>query len=197
MQIIVIVLILFISLFTHPVLSQTTPKPSPDDSVYTPISPKEQEQKKLANQEANKAALMSALVPGLGQIHNKKYWKLPIIYGGGATFGYFIYYHKSNWTTYQDAYDDRLNGIALTDPELDQYSTDQLKVLRDDSRRYFQMNVFFAVGLYTLNIVDAYVDAHLKEFDVNESLALRVKPFFYTTNYSHLAHGLTFSFRIK
>jgi hypothetical protein len=189
----VFILFFFSYSIIHPVAAQT----APDDSVSAPITPKEKEDRKLANKDANKAALMSAVVPGLGQIHNHSYWKLPILYAGGAVLGYLIYYNKREWNIYRDAYQIRSNGELYGDPIIDQYTLDQIKIIRDDYRRYFQMNVLFAAGLYTLNIVDAYVDAHLKTFDVNESLSMKVKPFFYTTNYSHLASGLTISLRLK
>ncbi|MFN8415123.1 MAG: DUF5683 domain-containing protein [Cytophagaceae bacterium] len=193
MRFLVFIIFIFSNLIIHPVAAQT----APDDSVSAPINPKEKEERKLANKDANRAALMSAVVPGLGQIHNKSYWKLPIIYGGGAVLGYLIYTNKQGWNDYRNAYDIRSSGNLTGDPEFDRYTPDQIKVIRDDYRRYFQMNVLFAVGLYSLNIVDAYVDAHLKTFDVNESLSMKVKPFFYTTNYSHLASGLTVSLRLK
>lgn len=193
MHYLVFILFFFSYSIIHPVAAQT----APDDSVSAPITPKEKEDRKLANKDANKAALMSAVVPGLGQIHNHSYWKLPILYAGGAVLGYLIYYNKREWNIYRDAYQIRSNGELYGDPIIDQYTLDQIKIIRDDYRRYFQMNVLFAAGLYTLNIVDAYVDAHLKTFDVNESLSMKVKPFFYTTNYSHLASGLTISLRLK
>ena len=59
------------------------------------------------------------------------------------------------------------------------------------------MNILIFSGIYALNIVDAYVDAHLKEFDINDNLSFKVKPLFYATNYSHLATGLTLSIRLK
>jgi hypothetical protein len=85
----------------------------------------------------------------------------------------------------------------LTNNTYLQYSDDQLKVLRDDFRRFYQMNLFMAVGLYALNIVDAYVDAHLREFDVNENLSFKLKPYFYSSNNRNIAQGLTLSLRLK
>lgn len=193
MRFLVFILFFFSYIIIHPVAAQT----APDDSVSAPISPKEKEDRKLANKDANKAALMSAIVPGLGQIHNRSYWKLPVLYVGGATLGYFLYQNATDLKDYREYYDIRSSGGFTGNPDIDRYSADQIKITRDYYRRNVQLLTLCAIGLYTLNIVDAYVDAHLKTFDVNESLSMRVKPFFYTTNYSHLASGLTVSLRFK
>jgi hypothetical protein len=149
-----------------------------------------------ANYRANRAALYSAVLPGLGQAYNRKYWKLPILYVGAGAITYFLITNNQSYKEYYYAYENRLDGDATNDTYL-QYTDDQLKILRDDFRRYYQMNIFMAVGLYALNIVDAYVDAHLKEFDVNENLSFKVKPYFYTSNNINIAQGLTLSLRLK
>lgn len=188
----------------QPQTQQQNNIPIASDTVEPPPSQQELANKKIMNREPNKAALMSALLPGAGQIHNKHFWKAPIVWIGLGVTGYLIYDFSDQVKTYGDA-------AALVQNKGNIYSLDnnyhgynlqtltatQLTTLQDDARRFVYMNALFFTGIYALNIVDAYVDAHLKEFDVNENLSFRVKPLFYATNYSHLATGLTLSIRLK
>lgn len=167
------------------------------DTTYAPVTEKEKAEKKLANKEANKAALMSAILPGLGQVYNHKYWKPPILYAGFAVCGYLIYDFSKSFKEYKNAYILRTDGNPANDDVLPQYTPDQIKILRDDSRRYMNLNIAIVAGIYTLNIIDAYVDAHLKEFEINDNLSLHIRPLFYATNYSHLATGLNLTLRFK
>jgi len=175
--------------------------PVPSDTIEPPPTQQELANKKIMNREPNKAALMSAILPGAGQIHNKKYWKAPIIWVGLGVTGFLIYDFSDQVKTYGEAAEATANGTPLQKTfhnyNLGTLTETQLRTLQDDSRRYMYMNILFFSGIYALNIVDAYVDAHLKEFDVNENLSFRIKPLFYATNYSHLATGLTLSIRLK
>jgi hypothetical protein len=144
---------------------------------------------------ANKAARMSAIVPGLGQGYNKKYWKIPVIYVGAAVITYFAITNNVDYYTFKEAYEIRSAGG--TDNYVNVYTQDQLKLLRDDARRYRDMSLIFGAGLYALNIIDAYVDRHLMEFDVSDDLSMHVKPFLYTANYRQFAPGLTLNFALK
>jgi hypothetical protein len=153
---------------------------------------------KKANKEANRAALYSAVLPGLGQIYNRSYWKLPIIYGGGAALGYFTVLNYNYFKDYRDAYELRIDNDPSTIDEFDgTYSDNQLKVLRDDYRRNYQLTFTFTVALYALNIIDAYVDRHLKTFDISDDLALGVRPLFITLNSYHLAPGVSLRLHFK
>lgn len=150
------------------------------------------------NVAANKAALLSAVVPGLGQFHNKRYWKPPILYIGAGVITYFIIENNRQFQLYKNGYNQRQNNPnASIDPSINGYSTENLRILRDDYRRYRDMSVVFGVALYALNIIDAYVDRHLMEFDVSDDLSLRVKPFLYTANNYQFASGLTLNFSLK
>jgi hypothetical protein len=114
-----------------------------------------------------KAAFYSAILPGLGQAYNKKYWKIPLVYGAIGTSLYFYIDNNKKYHDYRDAYKRRLEG----------YNNDEYKFL-DDSRliagqKFYQRNrdlsALFVVGFYVLNIIDANVDAALIQFNVNES----------------------------
>ncbi len=136
---------------------------------------KERASKKHTYSAARRASLMSAVLPGLGQAVNKKYWKIPLIYGA---FGGLAYMFVSNNDSYQFF---RKNHIAEADGDSNTvnttfYSATELQT----QKQYYQKNRNFAVigiGLvYLLNIIDANVDAHLKTFDVSDDLSLNIDP---------------------
>ena len=132
-----------------------------------------------------KAALRSAIIPGWGQVYNRKYWKVPIVYGAlGTTAGIFAYNLKNYKDTrfaYRVKYNMRVNG---TDSALFNQIKDVLKPLsesslrsyRDQFRRDIDYSVIFFLVMWGLNVVDAAVDAHLKSFDVSPDLSFRFKP---------------------
>lgn len=133
------------------------------------------------------AAIRSAILPGLGQIYNKKYWKLPIVYGAlGICGGVFVY----NLTNYRDTrfaykakYNASLPGATAADsaqllkikPKLQRLSTASLKYYRDEFRRGVDYAVLFTLLAWGLNVVDATVDAHLKAFDVSPDLSFHIR----------------------
>ena len=139
-----------------------------------------------------RASIYSTLIPGLGQIYNKKYWKLPIIYGG---MGFFIYNAGLNRTDYlwlKEGYVNRLLEKE-EDPFLAQYSTDGIKSAMDAARQNMEWSYIGAGVLYILNIVDASVDAHLYTFDMSDDLSLRVEPVYMPLQ----AHQSAFGFQLK
>lgn len=141
--------------------------------------------KKVREYKPGKAALRSAILPGWGQIYNKKYWKLPIVYGAlGTSAGVFFYNLKNYRDTrfaYQAKYKAALPVPDSTDyfkikPKLKPLSPESLRFYRDEFRRDIDYSVIFFVALWGLNVVDAAVDAHLKAFDVSPDLSFQVKP---------------------
>lgn len=151
------------------------------------------------------AALRSALLPGLGQIYNKKYWKLPIVYGAlGVTTGIFLYnlkYYNATRFAYTVKYNMRVfhTDSAKYDQikaELKPLDEESLRSYRNQFRRDIDYSALFILLLWGLNVVDATVDAHLKSFDVSPDLSLKIKP-----GYSGLAQtsgiSLVLSFKDK
>jgi Family of unknown function (DUF5683) len=131
------------------------------------------------------AAIRSAILPGLGQIYNKKYWKLPIVYAGlGISGGIFIYNfgnYKDTRFAYRVKYNMRVNhtDTALFEkikPNLKPLTEESLRFYRNEFRRDIDYSVLFFILLWGLNVVDATVDAHLKSFDVSPDLSLQIKP---------------------
>lgn len=162
-----------------------------------------------------KAAIRSAIIPGWGQVYNKKYWKLPLVYGAlGTTAGIFVF-NVSNYRQFRFAYQAKFKAALpprdpnnpnqtgpfrdSTDyfkisPELLSYSQNGLRQLRDGYRRNVDYSVLFFLLFWGLNVVDATVDAHLKAFDVSPDLGLKFR-----AGYSELARtntvGLVLTFK--
>lgn len=117
-----------------------------------------------------KAAFYSAVLPGLGQVYNKRYWKVPLVYAAIGTSLYFYSDSNTKYKKYRDAYKRRLAGY--NDDEF-QYLDDQRLI---SAQRFYKKNreysMLFAFAFYVLNIVDANIDAHLKQFNVSDDLTL-------------------------
>ncbi len=144
-----------------------------------------------------KAAIMSAAFPGLGQIYNRKYWKLPIIYGGLGTLGYLITFNSIQYSFYRKAYLAKIDDDPLTVDEFPFASEDGLRQRLNQHRRTRDMLIAGAVLVYALNIIDASVDAHLFEFDVSDNLSLRVEPIIapdFTTGFAYKGLGIKLRF---
>lgn len=117
-----------------------------------------------------RAGFYSAVLPGLGQAYNKKYWKIPVVY---AALGSGIYLYVSNdnlYNKFRNEYKSRLAGNEKID--FPQYSTETLIVGQKGYRRNRDLSLLFCVVMYALNIVDANVDAHLMQFNVNDNLSV-------------------------
>jgi hypothetical protein len=138
-----------------------------------------------------KAAFYSAILPGLGQAYNKKYWKIPLVYGAiGVSMYYYIDSNKS-YHQYRDAYKRRLEGY--TDDEFSYLDESRLISAQKFYQRNRDLSALFVVGFYVLNIVDANVDAALIQFNVNENLSVR--PDVYMNDVTYRANvGLTFNY---
>lgn len=126
----------------------------------------------------HKATIYSAILPGLGQAYNRKYWKIPIIYGGFATLGYFIHTNTKEYHKFRDAYNYVSSGdtIPINNDYVSRYTLSGLQQGRNYYRRNMELTYILSAALYILNILDATVDAHLTEFDVGEDLSLKIQP---------------------
>ena len=145
-----------------------------------------------------KAAFYSAVLPGLGQVYNKKYWKVPIVYG--ALAGGIYYFNKNNdlYHKYRDAYKRRLAGF--TDDEF--YGNGSVPAISNDGliraqkslKRNKELSILVTIGIYALNIIDANVDAHLLQYNLDDNLTLSPK-----INYTELdaTSNLSLSLKLK
>lgn len=150
--------------------------------------------------DPTRAVWLGALVPGMGQIYNRSYWKLPIVYGGFMGCAYAITWNTTRYTgyknAYRDLYYDMRDGTVTEDPSksyiailpegytiermggVDTYST-RLNDWQNSSRRYRDISILATVIVYALTLVDAYVDAQLFDFDISTDLSLNVSPQLY------------------
>lgn len=122
-----------------------------------------------------KAAFYSAILPGLGQAYNKKYWKIPLVYGGLGAGIYFYAWNNKKYHEYRDEYKARLDGTSKEGqhPVYGSLSNDGLIRGQKFHQRNRDLSALITAGIYILNIVDANVDAHLLQFNVNENLSIR------------------------
>lgn len=118
-----------------------------------------------------KAAFYSAVLPGLGQAYNKKYWKIPIVYGALGTGIYFYTTNNKNHNRYRDAFKRRLAGFE-DDEFINRVTMDGLQRAQTFYRKNKELALLITIGIYALNIIDANVDAHLLQYNVNENLSL-------------------------
>ncbi len=124
-----------------------------------------------------KAAWMSAVLPGLGQAYNKKYLKMGLVYVAIGATVYSFDFANDKHKLYKDALSLRTDGDSTTIDKFDGvYDESQLITLQDFYRRNRDLSVIVGVGIYLLNIVDAYVDAHLLDFEVNDDLSFKIRP---------------------
>ena len=127
-------------------------------------------------QSPRKAAILSSTLPGLGQIYNKKYWKIPIIYAGLLTSAYYINDNNVQYKLYKDAYLKRLDNNPDNDNFVGEYSSGDLLILKDFYRRNREVSILCFVGTYIINVLDASVDAHLFDYDISEDISLQITP---------------------
>jgi len=123
-----------------------------------------------------KAAILSSALPGLGQIYNKKYWKVPIIYAGLLTSAYYINDNNIQYKRYKNAYLKRLDNNPNNDDFVGKYSSGDLLILKDFYRRNREISILCFVGTYIINVLDASVDSHLFDYDISEDISLQIKP---------------------
>ena len=150
-------------------------KPSKDRATWMP-SPK-------------KALWLALVIPGGGQIYNRKYWKLPIVYGGIIGCLYAMNWNNNMYKDYSQAYLDLTDkdpgtqsynmflhlGTQIDDSNKDRYQ-EIFKKRKDKFRRWRDLSFFVLLGVYALSVIDAYVDAELSNFDISKDLSLKVEP---------------------
>ena len=164
------------------------------DSLKTSLTPTLQTKKEKRNWDTwrpnpKRAMWLAIVLPGAGQIYNRKYWKLPLVYGGFVGCIYAMQWNNMMFRDYSKAYQDIMDtdpttqsynqflhlGTRITDQNKEQYQS-IFKSRKDRYRRWRDLSFFCLLGVYALSIVDAYVDASLSEFDISDDLSLRVEP---------------------
>lgn len=150
------------------------------------IPPAQNLNKKIFIPNPTKATWLAVVFPGGGQIYNRKYWKLPIIYGGFAGCAYALSWNGKMYKDYSQAYLDIMDSNPNTKsyedllPPNARYNEEQLKNTikkrKDMFRRYRDLSIFAFIGVYLISIIDAYVDAELSNFDITPDLSMKVEP---------------------
>jgi len=140
-----------------------------------------------------KAALMSAILPGLGQAYNRKFWKIPILYAGFGVAAWYLDNNLTNIRLYKDAFIAEIDGNPATMNNTG-FSTDQLQRLIDQYTEWRDLS-YIAFGIiYILNIIDANVDAHLFYFDVSEDISMSLRP--HWSPFMFMGPGLTLTLKL-
>jgi len=158
-------------------LEETTPVKIKGDkkkiaATDTLISPKDS----IQQHSPRKAAIYSAILPGLGQAYNKKYWKIGVIAAGTGALIYSLNFSQGLYRTFKSELINRQQNLGGLNPELNLYSDANLNELQSYYRRNRDLSIIGMFLLYALNIIDANVDGHLFDFNVNEDLSLNLKP---------------------
>ncbi|MDR0195071.1 MAG: DUF5683 domain-containing protein [Myroides sp.] len=163
-----LILLFFLGAVCHPTYAQTvnedvkfTVETSKEDKPLDPLAP-------------SRAAFYASVIPGVGQIYNKKYWKVPLVYAGIGIPAYFWADNQRQYTRYRDEYKKRLQGINdPNDPTFGGLDNDRILEAQKFYRRNRDLSVVITAGFYILSIIDANVDAHLMQFNVNENLTIK------------------------
>jgi hypothetical protein len=135
--------------------------------------------KRKENKRAITATVMSAILPGAGQVYNRKYWKVPVIYGAMAGLGYFFIQNQGKYKKYHTALLYRYDDDPNTVDDLDKYTDENLITLKTQYRKYRDLSALGIAVVYVFNIIDANVDAHLYKFEqkISDDVSLRLKPY--------------------
>ena len=161
-----------------------------DSSTNTSARKKERKEKivEINPLAPSTAAFYSAVLPGLGQAYNKRYWKIPIVWAAIGTGTYAYLYNDDLYDRFRDAFkrrragfkDDEFWDLNTTDnviPTSPNLSNDALQDAQERYQRDRDLALLITIGLYALNIIDANVDAHLKQYNVSEELSMRMQPY--------------------
>ena len=198
--------------------SPSTDAPVDTAAIISPTIPLPKKEKKrfLKNlfdfkkdyPSAKKALLLSAILPGAGQVYTKKYWKLPVVYGALGAMGYFISFNTRQYKRFRTAYIYRLDEDPCTIDEFaddlgectsgnERLTAESIRTIRNGYQKNKELSYIGFVIAYILVGVDAFVDAHLLSFDVNDDLSLQIMPQYEGLPNQSGAVGLHFSFQPK
>ncbi|SMG32498.1 hypothetical protein SAMN05661096_02037 [Marivirga sericea] len=195
----ILVLIFILSAASSIAIGQ---KIQPTDSTFLKLGDGSEDietfQMKDSTHSPRLAALYSAIVPGMGQFYNQKYWKIPIVYALGALAASQIKSNHQNYVLFRNVYFNIRNGNDEQIEDYLQLFNEEAAERRLESYERDRDYWIILAGLfYVLNIVDATVDAHLREFNINEDLSLNIKPSIQRSPYSNMHAGLSLNFRLK
>jgi hypothetical protein len=158
------------------------------DTVKVAIKPRQPWEPK-----PKRAGLYSAIFPGGGQIYNRQYWKLPIVYGALGAGAYLIRYNLDNYQQYRRSYIYSIDNDPSTfNSETDRYTREQLKDIQDDYRKDADVAILLTAVGYALHIMDAVASAHLRNFDISRDISLQMKPMLHNNG---VGFGIAMNFK--
>lgn len=174
-----------------------------EDTIYSDNTIVIQQEK---NHSPKIATILSAALPGLGQVYNKSYWKVPVIYAGFAGLGYVVSQNHIFYSDFKNQYDayrtysereiaagrTPQTDTLLTVRGVDGYSVFSVKEGRDYYRRRRDLAIIGIGALYFINIIEAYVHAHMFTFDISENLSIRYAPFYHFSSFNYPTTGARF-----
>ena len=172
-----------------------------NDSIQSAVPLPEKEKKRWIP-NSNKTVWLGLVIPGAGQIYNRKYWKLPIIYGGFVGCAYALTWNGQMYKDYSQAYQDIMSnnpnnnsyedflppGIDVHD-RLDYYQ-ELFRKRKDLYRRQRDLSIFVFIGVYLLSVIDAYVDAELSDFDISKDLTMTWQPTVFNDAFRNRPQGI-------
>ena len=136
-----------------------------------------EQQTAVKEHSANRALILSAILPGAGQVYNRQAWKIPIIYAALGGMVYYSYYNYTQMRSYKDEYLYRVNHFDNpSDADMANIPTSNIYNLYETYNKSFQLSIIITVAVYGLNLLDAYVFGHLFDFQINDDLSLHVAP---------------------
>lgn len=155
-------------------------KPAPTPVTVDSSKQSKDTTKKVTGHNPRIATFRSAVLPGWGQAYNKKYWKIPVVWGAlGTCVGFFVY-NRSEYIASRNAYrykvDNDPSNDYLIKPKFQPVDAEAVRQYRNGVRQNIDYSVLFFMVCWGLNVVDATVDGHLKEFNVTENLSMRINP---------------------
>lgn len=178
------------------------------DSLQTSVP--EKKERWIPN--SNKTVWLGLIIPGAGQIYNRKYWKLPIIYGGFVGCAYALTWNGKMYKDYSQAYQDIMSNNPNNDSYMDFVGAGMTKEdIQNDLARYQELfrkrkdvyrrqrdlSIFAFIGVYLLSVIDAYVDAELSDFDISKDLGMKLEPAIFNDDYRHRPQGVGLQCSIK
>ena len=183
-----------------------------NDSINGPAMQQPKQQKKKWLPEPNKSVWLALAIPGAGQIYNRKYWKLPIVYGGFVGCAYALTWNGKMYKDYMQAFQDIMSDNPNNDSYMDflppsytkemvearkSYYQDLFKKRKDVYRRQRDLSVIAFIGVYLLSVIDAYVDAELSNFDISIDLSMTWEPAIFNDAYRKAPLGVGLKCSIK
>lgn len=206
-----VILILVFSGCVHLAWGQTTPsrtQPTPserDPTISETVTPKEKGRFKKNWKQPYpnpvRAGIYGLVIPGAGQFYNKRYWKVPLVWGAVGGVVYWADFSAKQYNRFNTAYGLRLASERTNTEPTDEFvgiaqSSDALKTVRDRHDKNRQTGIIAVIAVHALQALEAYVDAHLRNFDIDDDLSLQLRPVLDGSNHSgtYVGIGLVASF---